>query len=47
VTSADLVKLINQHGGEATIETLAGGELTARLSGDKIVITDEKAAPPP
>ena len=42
VTSADLVKLINQNGGEATIETLAGGELTARLSGDKIVITDEK-----
>ena len=40
VTSADLVKLINQHGGEATIKTLAGGELTARLSGDKIVITD-------
>ena len=42
VTSADLVKLINQNGGEATVETLAGGELTARLSGDKIVITDEK-----
>ncbi|WP_301751693.1 fasciclin domain-containing protein [uncultured Erythrobacter sp.] len=40
VTSADLVKLNNQHGGEATIKTLAGGELTARLSSDKIVITD-------
>lgn len=42
VTSADLVKLIRKHGGEATIETVAGGELTARLAGDKIIITDEK-----
>jgi uncharacterized surface protein with fasciclin (FAS1) repeats len=40
VTSADLVKLIKHHGGEATIKTVSGGELTARLSGDKIVITD-------
>ena len=42
VSSSDLVQLIEQHGGEATIETLAGGELTARLSGDTIVITDAK-----
>ncbi|HSF12672.1 MAG TPA: fasciclin domain-containing protein [Erythrobacter sp.] len=42
VTSADLVKLIKHHGGEATLKTVSGGELTARLSGDKIVITDEK-----
>lgn len=40
VTSGDLVKLINKHGGEATIDTLAGQKLTARLSGDTIVITD-------
>ncbi|MBA4046715.1 MAG: beta-Ig-H3/fasciclin [Erythrobacter sp.] len=40
VTSADLVKLIKHHGGEATLKTVSGGELTARLSGDKIVITD-------
>ena len=40
VTSADLVKLINKHGGEATIKTVAGGTLTARLAGDTIVITD-------
>jgi len=40
VTAADLVSLINRHGGEATIETLAGVNLTARLSGDTIVITD-------
>ncbi|UAB79053.1 fasciclin domain-containing protein [Erythrobacter sp. SCSIO 43205] len=42
VTSDDLVRLINKHGGEATIETLAGQKLTARLSGDTIVITDAK-----
>ena len=40
VTSADLVKLINKHGGEATIKTVAGGTLTARLAGETIVITD-------
>ena len=42
VTSDDLITLINKHGGEATIETLAGQELTARFSGDTIVITDAK-----
>jgi uncharacterized surface protein with fasciclin (FAS1) repeats len=42
VTSADLVALIKQGHGEAVIKTIAGDELTARLSGDKIVITDEK-----
>lgn len=40
VTSKDLVDLINQHGGEARIETVSGGTLTARLAGDTIVITD-------
>lgn len=42
VTSDDLVRLINKHGGAATIETLAGENLTARLSGDNIIITDAK-----
>jgi uncharacterized surface protein with fasciclin (FAS1) repeats len=42
VTSADLVALIKQHGGKATIKTVAGGTLTARLSGDTIIITDAK-----
>jgi uncharacterized surface protein with fasciclin (FAS1) repeats len=42
VTSGDLVALIKQGHGEAVIETVAGGELTARLSGNKIIITDEK-----
>lgn len=40
VTSRDLVNLINRHGGEASIKTVAGGTLTARLAGDTIVITD-------
>lgn len=40
VTSADLIALIEQHGGEATITTIAKATLTARLSGDTIVITD-------
>jgi uncharacterized surface protein with fasciclin (FAS1) repeats len=42
VTSADLIALIKQGHGEAVIKTVAGGELTARLAGDKIIITDEK-----
>ena len=42
VTSGDLVKLIKKHNGAATINTVAGEKLTARLSGDKIVITDAK-----
>jgi uncharacterized surface protein with fasciclin (FAS1) repeats len=40
VTAADLVKLIKNQNGKATITTVAGGKLTARLSGDTIVITD-------
>ena len=40
VTSSDLVNLINAGGGKATIKTVAGGTLTARLSGKNIVITD-------
>ncbi|MEP5937064.1 MAG: fasciclin domain-containing protein [Erythrobacter sp.] len=42
VSAGDLVALINKHGGEATITTLSGGELTARLSGDTVIITDAK-----
>jgi uncharacterized surface protein with fasciclin (FAS1) repeats len=42
VTAADLVALIKKGHGEAVINTVAGGKLTARLAGDKIIITDEK-----
>ena len=40
VTSADLLNLIRQGDGMATIETLQGGTLTAQPMGDDIVITD-------
>lgn len=40
VTAGDLVAAIKKHGGTYTITTLSGGELTARLSGDTVVITD-------
>lgn len=42
VTAADLVALIKKSGGTATLTTVSGGMLKARLSGDKIVITDAK-----
>ena len=40
VSAADLTALIRKHGGSAQVETLSGGTLTARLSGDTIIITD-------
>ena len=40
VSAGDLVALINKHGGSATIKTLSGKTLTARLSGETVVITD-------
>ena len=42
VTAADLIGLINQHGGSYTIKTIAGGTLKARLSGDTVIMTDAK-----
>ena len=42
VTSGQLVNLIERHRGEATITTVSGGKLTARLAGDNIIITDAK-----
>ncbi|WP_086608691.1 fasciclin domain-containing protein [Erythrobacter donghaensis] len=42
VTAADLVALIKKHGGSATLTTVSGGKLTARLSGETIIITDAK-----
>lgn len=40
VSAADLTSAIKRHRGSFTIDTLAGQKLTARLSGDTIVITD-------
>ena len=42
VTSADLMNLIREGGGSATIETLQGGTLTAMPMGENIVITDAR-----
>lgn len=42
VTAADLVKQITAGGGSATLQTVAGGSLTASLEGDNVVITDAK-----
>lgn len=40
VTASDLIALIEQHGGSATITTLSGGTLTAKLADGKVMITD-------
>ncbi len=42
VTAEDLVQLINDNGGRATITTVQGGQLTAELDGSDVVITDAK-----
>ena len=40
IHSADLVKLINDNGGEYKAATVQGGELTFSLDGDMVKITD-------
>ncbi|WP_336985797.1 fasciclin domain-containing protein [Altererythrobacter aquiaggeris] len=40
IGSQRLTQLIRKGGGSATIDTIAGEKLTARISGDTIVITD-------
>jgi uncharacterized surface protein with fasciclin (FAS1) repeats len=42
VKAADLAKLIADGNGTATVKTLNGGSLKARMNGDKIVLTDTK-----
>lgn len=42
VSAADLVKLIKEGNGSATLTTVAGGKLTASMMGKKVAITDEK-----
>lgn len=41
VTAAAIVQLINQGGGQATLTTLEGSTLTAKLVDGKVVVTDE------
>ncbi len=40
--AATLMKAIKDGGGSATLKTVAGGNLTATTSGDRVVITDAK-----
>lgn len=42
LTSTDIVAAIKAGGGNATLTTVAGEKLTARLSGNSVVITDGK-----
>ena len=42
VTSKELVKKIKAGGGSATLKTVEGGMLTAKLDGKNVVLTDEK-----
>jgi uncharacterized surface protein with fasciclin (FAS1) repeats len=42
VSAAQLVQAINSGGGEARLTTVQGGTLTARLSGDGVVLVDAK-----
>ena len=40
--SAAIAKAIKDGGGMASLKTVEGGTLTAKMDGDKLVVTDEK-----
>lgn len=40
VMAADVVQLVNDGGGEASVDTVGGGALTISLDGETVVITD-------
>ncbi len=42
LTAKDIVKAIKMGGGNAELTTVAGAKLSARLSGNSVVITDAK-----
>ncbi len=42
VMAADVVKAINDNGGEYVVETVQGNKLTLSLSGESVVLTDAK-----
>jgi uncharacterized surface protein with fasciclin (FAS1) repeats len=42
VKAADVVKMITDGKGTATIKTVAGGSLKASMDGDKVILTDAK-----
>ena len=41
ISSADLVKMIKEGNGTATLKTVAGGSLSAMMKGNKIMLKDE------
>ena len=42
VSSHQLVRMIRQGGGKATLKTVEGGTIVATLAGGKVMLTDEK-----
>ena len=42
VSSKQLIGMIKSGGGKAELKTVAGGTITATLSGGKVILTDEK-----
>lgn len=42
IAAADLMQLIQAGGGQATLTTVQGGTLTARMMGDRVMLTDAK-----
>jgi uncharacterized surface protein with fasciclin (FAS1) repeats len=44
ISSADLKKMIKKENGTATLKTVSGGMLWARMQGNSIVLKDEKGA---
>jgi uncharacterized surface protein with fasciclin (FAS1) repeats len=42
IAAADLMRMISQGGGQAQLTTVAGGTLTARMMGDRVMLTDAK-----
>jgi uncharacterized surface protein with fasciclin (FAS1) repeats len=42
VSAAQLIEQINAGGGRAALTTVEGGTLTASLSGNSVILTDEK-----
>jgi uncharacterized surface protein with fasciclin (FAS1) repeats len=42
ISSKELIKMIKKGGGKATLKTVQGEDLTATMSGGKIMLTDAK-----
>ena len=42
IAAADLMRMISDGGGQAQLTTVQGGTLTARVMGDRVMLTDAK-----